>query len=189
LINFQFFSIIRIEGNVPANDMVMFEEEFLQITQVLKQLLVDTEAKVVFLIDKKGQLIAAEGEIENLDTTSIASLTAGNIAATGGLPRLLGEKEFSILFEDGERDNLHISIIGDQLILVVIFDKRSDLNIVGSKVKDINDKLEKIFKNLRKKDGGNWPGSGEGGASGPGGDTAEMTLSIFDTGPPKESMK
>ena len=110
---------------MPAPGMVMYEEEFNQITQILDKLVVDANAKVVFLVDKNGQLIAACGEVENLDTTSLASLTAGNIAATGGLAKLLGEREFSILFHEGERDNLHISIVGMRVILVVIFDSRS----------------------------------------------------------------
>ena len=68
--------------------MVMYEEEFKQISGVCDRLARDANAKVVFLVDKNGQLIAAAGDIENLDTTSLASLTAGNIAATGGLAKL-----------------------------------------------------------------------------------------------------
>jgi len=35
-------------------------------------------AKVTFLVDKNGQLIASFGETQNLDTTSLASLTPEN---------------------------------------------------------------------------------------------------------------
>jgi hypothetical protein len=45
-------------------------------------------------------------------------LAAGNIAATGGLAQLLGEEEFSILFHEGQRDHLHISIVGKKVILL-----------------------------------------------------------------------
>ena len=110
---------------MAAPDIVMYEEEFNQIKQVISKLRVDANAKVVFLVDKNGQQIAAQGEIENLDTTSLASLTAGNVAATDGLARLIGEKEFSILFHEGERDNIHISLVASRVILVVIFDERS----------------------------------------------------------------
>src|SRR5690606_41729579 len=47
----------------------------------------DLNAKSVFLVDKNGQLIASSGATDHIDTTSLASLTAGNIAATGGLAR------------------------------------------------------------------------------------------------------
>jgi len=129
----------------------MYEEEFHQITQILEKLVKDANSKVVFLVDKNGQLIAAEGETENLDTTSLASLTAGNIAATGGLAKLLGEKEFSILFHEGERDNLHISIVGMRVILVVIFDNRSSLGLVRLRVKKASEELGRIFDSLMKK--------------------------------------
>ena len=118
-----------------GSDLVMYEEEFKQIDTEIQRLLQQANAKVVFLVDKNGQLIAATGETENLDTTSLASLTAGNIAATGGMAKLLGEKEFSILFHEGARDNIHISIIGQRVILVVIFDQRSSLGLVRLRVK------------------------------------------------------
>src|SRR3989475_6372921 len=102
--------------------MVMYDEEFQQISAVCERLAREANAKIVFLVDKNGQLIASVGATENLDTTSLASLTAGNIAATGGLAKLIGEKEFSILFHEGEKDNLHISIIGGGGVPGVIFD-------------------------------------------------------------------
>jgi predicted regulator of Ras-like GTPase activity (Roadblock/LC7/MglB family) len=136
---------------MAAPDIVMYEEEFNQIKAVIAKLRTDANAKVVFLVDKNGQQIAAHGEIENLDTTSLASLTAGNIAATGGLAKLIGEKEFSILFHEGEKDNLHISIIGGRVILVVIFDTRSSLGLVRLRVKKASDELNKIFDGLMKK--------------------------------------
>ena len=56
--------------------MVMYEEEFNQIQTVVDRLVKDANARVVFIVDKNGQLIAAGGDSENVDTTSLASLTA-----------------------------------------------------------------------------------------------------------------
>lgn len=131
--------------------MVMYEEEYNQIKAICDRLCGESNGKVVFLVDKNGQLIASAGETENLDTTSLASLTAGNIAATGGLAKLIGEKEFSILFHEGERDNLHISIVAGRVILVVIFDQRSSLGLVRLRVKRSTQELTAIFDNLLRK--------------------------------------
>ena len=136
---------------MAAPDIVMYEEEFNRIKQIIAKLRIDANAKVVFLVDKNGQQIAAQGEIENLDTTSLASLTAGNVAATDGLARLIGEKEFFILFHEGERDNIHISIVAARVILVVIFDERSSLGLVRLRVKKASDELGVIFDRLMKK--------------------------------------
>jgi hypothetical protein len=86
--------------------LVMFDEEFRQISTICDRLTRDASAKVVFLVDKNGQLISASGQSQQLDTTSLASLTAGNVAAMGGLAKLIGEKEFPSQFHEGEHEEL-----------------------------------------------------------------------------------
>ena len=53
---------------MAAPDIVMYEEEFNQIKQLISKFRTDANANVVFLVDKNGQQIAAHGDIENLDT-------------------------------------------------------------------------------------------------------------------------
>lgn len=132
-------------------DLVLYDEEFQRIKDALSRLRQDANANVVFLVDKNGQQIAAIGDLTSLDTTSLASLTAGNVAATDGLARLIGEKEFSILFHEGEKDNIHISIVAQRVILVVIFDERSSLGLVRLRVRRATAELDKIFEDITAK--------------------------------------
>ncbi len=132
-------------------NLVMYEDEFERINGVLARLWTDSNAKIVFLVDKNGQQIAAKGDLDKVDATSLASLTAGNVAATDGLARLIGEKEFSILFHEGERDNIHISIVGQRLILVVIFDERSSLGLVRLRVRKAAGDLEEVLNQMATK--------------------------------------
>src|ERR1041384_4847650 len=131
--------------------MVMYEEEYQQIKSIIAKLCDDANAKMVFLVDKNGQQIASYGEIGNLDTTSLASLTAGNVAATYGLARLIGEKEFPVLSHEGERDNLHISVVTGRVILVVIFDEQSSLGLVRLRVKRASAELGAVFDEIMRK--------------------------------------
>ncbi len=131
--------------------MVLYEEEHIQVVEVCDALSRDACAKAVFLVDKNGQLLAASGDAQGLDTTSLASLTAGNIAATGGLAQLLGEKEFAIQFHEGEKDNIHISLVGQRVILVIIFDERSSLGLVRLRVRKANGELARIFEVINAK--------------------------------------
>ncbi|MGE5277963.1 MAG: roadblock/LC7 domain-containing protein [Acidobacteriota bacterium] len=136
---------------MTAPDLVLYDEEFQRIRESLQRLRHDANANVVFLVDKNGQQIAAVGDLQSLDTTSLASLTAGNVAATDGLARLIGEKEFSILFHEGEKDNIHISIVAQRVILVVIFDERSSLGLVRLRVRRATTELDKIFEDIAAK--------------------------------------
>ena len=131
--------------------MVMYEEEFNQIQNVVDRLVKDANAKVVFIVDKNGQLIAASGDVDNLDTTSLASLTAGNIAATGGMAKLLKENEFATQFHEGEKTNVHISIVGQRVILLVLFDERSSLGLVRLRVRKASSELVGVLETLVKK--------------------------------------
>jgi len=131
--------------------LVMYQEEFERISQLLNRLRIDANAKIVFLVDKNGQQIAGAGEIDLVDTTSLASLTAGNVAATDGLAKLIGEKEFSILFHEGRKDNIHISIVGQRLILVVIFDERSSLGLVRLRVRKASGGIERVLNEMEAK--------------------------------------
>jgi len=125
--------------------MVMYEEEFKQISALCERLTREANAKAVILVDKNGQFITSHGEVTNLDTTSLASLVAGSTAAQSGLAKIIGEKEFPNVFHEGENDNLHLSIVAQRAILVVMFDQRSSLGLVRLRVKKTGEELAKIF--------------------------------------------
>jgi predicted regulator of Ras-like GTPase activity (Roadblock/LC7/MglB family) len=86
-----------------------------------------------------------------LDITSLSSLFAGNVAATGGIAKLLSEKEFSGQFHEGEKTNIHLSLVAQRAILVVLFDTRSSLGLVRLRVKKASDELGHVFDTLVKK--------------------------------------
>ena len=134
-----------------AADFVLYEEEFKHLEEALRRLRQEANAKAVFLIDKNGQQIAAVGEIEQFDTTSLASLTAGNVATTDDVAKLIGEREFSVLFHEGQQDHIHISIVAKRAILVVIFDDRSSLGLVRLRVKRAHADLEQVFEAMMAK--------------------------------------
>lgn len=129
-----------------STPVVLYEQEYEQLKRVITRLCADANAKFVFLVDKNGQQIAAHGEMLNLDTTSLASLTAGNVAATDGLAHLIGERGFPVLSHEGERDNMHISIVAARVILVVIFDERSSLGLVRLRVKRATAEMNTVFE-------------------------------------------
>src|SRR5437660_11159826 len=125
------------------------EQRYHQIKALLARLRLDASARLVVLVEKDGQQIAAHGELGALDTTSLASLVAGNVAATGGMAQLIGEKEFPTLSHEGDRESIHISVIG-RVLLVVVFDQRSSLGLVKLRVKQASRELATICDEIRR---------------------------------------
>jgi predicted regulator of Ras-like GTPase activity (Roadblock/LC7/MglB family) len=134
---------------MSLSNLVILEEDQSRFEKTLERLRVDSNSKLVFLLDKNGQQLAMAGNLDGLDPTSLASLTAGNVAATDGLAKLIGEKEFSILFHEGERDNLHINVVGEWAILVVMFDERSSLGLVRLRVRKATGELSTILQEVK----------------------------------------
>ncbi len=131
--------------------ILLREQQYHQIKAVLARLRMDSSARVVFLVDKDGQEIAVQGEIGNIDSTSLASLAAGNVAATGGMAQLIGEKEFPTLSHEGEKESIHISVIG-RLLLVIVFDERSTLGLVKLRSKQVSQQLSSMIDEITRSD-------------------------------------
>ncbi len=154
------------------SQLVMLEEDHRRLLAICDRLVRDANAKGIFVVDKAGQLIAEAGEMRGIDSTSLASLTAGCIAATGGLAKIVGEEEFPIHFHQGQRDNLHITLVGARMILVIVFDERSSLGLVRLRVKKAGAEMAKLFEEIEKN-------SEQQAASG-GGPFAEITDDDID---------
>ncbi|HLA12793.1 MAG TPA: roadblock/LC7 domain-containing protein [Pyrinomonadaceae bacterium] len=131
--------------------ILLREQQYHKIKAVLARLRLDSSARIVFLVDKDGQEIAVQGEVGNLDTTSLASLAAGNVAATGGMAQLIGEKEFPTLSHEGERESIHISVIG-RLLLVVVFDECSSLGLVKLRSKQVSHQISTMIAEITQSD-------------------------------------
>src|SRR5947209_20490669 len=129
--------------------ILLREQQYHDIKAVLARLRMEAAARVVFLVDKDGQEIASQGDLGNLDTTSLASLAAGNVAATGGMARLIGEKEFPTLSHEGEKESIHISVIG-RVLLLVVFDERSSLGLVKLRSKQVSQEIAAAFAEIER---------------------------------------
>jgi predicted regulator of Ras-like GTPase activity (Roadblock/LC7/MglB family) len=125
------------------------EQRYHEIKAVLARLRLDASARLVVLVDKDGQQIAVHGDLADLDTTSLASLVAGNVAATGGMAKLIGEREFPTLSHEGDRESIHISVIG-RVLLVVVFDQRSSLGLVKLRSKQVSHELAATFDKIER---------------------------------------
>lgn len=134
---------------MPSTPIVIRETRYHQIKAVLARLRLDAAARLVVLVDKDGQQIAVHGELGDLDTTSLASLAAGNVAATGGMAKLIGESEFPTLSHEGEKESIHICVIG-RVLLVVVFDDRSSLGLVKLRSKQISHELARAFAEIER---------------------------------------
>ncbi len=128
--------------------LVIHEEEYKDINEELKKLHDQTPSKLVFLVDKEGSQIASVGDSSLFDTASFASLAVSNVIAAKNIADFLGQKEFTLLAQEGEIDSVYISLILDRIILVVIFTNYTYLSLVRLWVKNASANFAEIFQRI-----------------------------------------
>ncbi len=132
-------------------DLVLFEEDYTKINEILTHLVKETNSKFALLVDRSGQLISSQGDTNQMDSISFASLSAGNFAATSELAKILGQEEFSVLFHQGTDESIHLSIVASRVIMVVVFDNKTTLGLVRLRVSKAVEELSAIFSKIFEK--------------------------------------
>jgi predicted regulator of Ras-like GTPase activity (Roadblock/LC7/MglB family) len=131
---------------MAEDSLIIYQEETTKIDGILRKLLKGSEAKCALLVDKDGHLVTRQGFTHSLDTTALAALLAGSFASTKEIARLVGEPEFSVLFHQGKKDHIHMSLINERTILVVIFDDRTTIGMVRLYSKETAEELNRVFQ-------------------------------------------
>jgi hypothetical protein len=102
-------------------ELILFEEEYERIHDAISRLKRDANALSVYMIEKSGQQIAAVGQIDDIDATALASLTAGNVAATEGLARP-SAKRIQLAVPRGRAPEHPHHLVAGRVIPLVVFD-------------------------------------------------------------------
>jgi predicted regulator of Ras-like GTPase activity (Roadblock/LC7/MglB family) len=100
---------------------------------VLEKALRETGARYALFIDRKGFVLAHKEALwarKPPPLDSLATLVAGNAAATQALAKLLGEARFQEVVHQGEHMGLYVDEAGEHALLLLVFDENAPLGKV-----------------------------------------------------------
>ena len=145
----------KADESLRSTRLVFYKEDIERIAKTLNTFFKNANARCVLLVDKDGHLVTKEGESSTYDMDTISALVAGSFAATTQMAKLLGEEEFSIMFHQGKKDNIQLSLVGERTILAVIFDDKTTLGMVRLYASQVSSKLAELFSEIaeRKSEG------------------------------------
>jgi predicted regulator of Ras-like GTPase activity (Roadblock/LC7/MglB family) len=136
---------------VSSNNFQLFEPEFQRIEAILAKMQKEVRADLVLLISRSGQPIVISGTAEGIDCTALAALAAANLAATDGLAKIIGEREFSVLVHQGRHRSLFISDLLKKFSLVLVFHATESLGLVRYKCRRTLFILEDVMREFQGK--------------------------------------
>jgi predicted regulator of Ras-like GTPase activity (Roadblock/LC7/MglB family) len=96
----------------------------------LDELLQKSDSLGALLIDQGGPLIAQRGKLDGFDTTTMSALAAGSFAATEAIAGLVGESNFSSIYQQGEHHSVLVGNVGENLLLIIIFKAAISVGVV-----------------------------------------------------------
>lgn len=114
-----------------------------EINALVNELIRQASVKTALVVTKDGNLLAAGGNTDYLNLTGIAALIAGMFAATREVAHLVGEDQFSILLQQGEKRHIHISLVNDDVMLVAVFDDYRQIGLVRHRARSVGTKIGK----------------------------------------------
>jgi predicted regulator of Ras-like GTPase activity (Roadblock/LC7/MglB family) len=130
-------------------NLVISDRELATISVVLKKLMNDTNATSIMLLDKSGQVVVVEGTGIRRNATTLGALLAGVFSSSREVAKLLNEKDFRNIFQQGVRENIYTSMVEEQWLLVIIFDKLTHIGLVKVLSKKASDELGRILDRVR----------------------------------------
>ncbi len=132
-------------------DIILTNRDLDKINGCLDKMISSSLAHSALLIDRSGQLIAHYGDTPGIDVLSLSALTAANFGATAEIARILGEEEFTLLFHKGRSENVYFSAVGEDVILVTLFDDKTSLGLIRLQISKIIDELSNILSEIFEK--------------------------------------
>ena len=129
----------------------VYEEDYWAINTTIQELLKNSNARSIMLLDKTGQMIASVGEEPQFDLHSFASLCAADFEANAQLAELIGERDFSTLYHQGSNESMYLARVEQNIILVILFDKKTTLGLVRLRTKKAVESLSTVIRRLYEK--------------------------------------
>lgn len=130
-------------------NLVISDRELATISTVLAKLMNDTNATSTMLLDKSGQVVTVQGTGMRRNATTLGALLAGVFSSSREVAKLLDEKDFRNIFQQGVQENIYTSMVEEQWLLVIIFDKLTHIGLVKVLSKKASDELARILERVR----------------------------------------
>jgi len=130
-------------------NLIISDQELVFISNTLLKLMNDTSATSVMLIDKSGQIVTTKGAITSNNATSLGALLAGAFSSSRHVAELLGEKDFRTIFQQGVHQNIFTTMIAEQWLLVIVFDKLTHIGLVKVLAKKASDELTHTLERVK----------------------------------------
>jgi predicted regulator of Ras-like GTPase activity (Roadblock/LC7/MglB family) len=114
--------------------LILTKNELGKLEEIISDQLIDAGAEHVVVVDLSGNLIMQCGSLEMEDIFSLAAVSAAHFAATAEIARLIGEKDFALMYHKGGKRNVHFSRMAKDYLIITLFNDNVSLGLIRLKL-------------------------------------------------------
>lgn len=115
-------------------NLILTKNDIGKLEEIISDQLLDAGAEHVVVVDLSGNLIIQCGSLEMDDIFSLAAVSAAHFAATAEIARLIGEKDFTLMYHKGGKRNVHFSRLADDYLIITMFNDNVSLGLIRLKL-------------------------------------------------------
>jgi predicted regulator of Ras-like GTPase activity (Roadblock/LC7/MglB family) len=131
-----------------ATRLVLAEGELGDIARILARLSQTSSANHILLLDNSGQVISTQGQGGQRDLVALGALLAGTFGSSRQVAAILGERDFRTIHQQGVQESIYTSLVGDQWLLVVVFDRQTHIGLVKVLAHRAVEDLERVLERV-----------------------------------------
>ena len=144
---------MNLEQGGNGQPIVLSGEMYKAISEVISELATKTRAKTIVFADMNGHAITQRGTSTDIDIPNLTALAAGDFSATAEIAKIIGEKkQFKFIFHEGEKYNAYLSNVGNDFLLILIFDTQTALGMIRIYTKRAINTLSQVLENSKESD-------------------------------------
>ena len=128
--------------------LAFYAQDIDQFNDLLNSFIKKSSARCALLIDRDGHTVTKQGFLDNIDSSSLAALVSGSFASTREVAKQLGETEFSVMFQQGPQQSIHIHLVGERTLQVCIFDNSVKPGLIQVLTRELAGKLESLLDGI-----------------------------------------
>ncbi len=144
---------MKVEKGGNGQPIVLSGEIYKTIAEILSDLASKTRARTIIFADINGHPITQRGQSAEIDIPGMSALAAADFAATAEMSKMVGEaKRFNYIYHEGQKTNIYLSNVGDNFLLIIIFDVNIALGMIRIFTKRTIDSLKEIVLKSKQED-------------------------------------
>ncbi len=148
---------MNFEPGGTGQPIVLSGETYKALSEIIAELAGNTRARTIIFSDMNGHPITQRGTATEIDISNLSALAAGDFSATAEMAKIIGEKrQFKFIFHEGEKYNAYLSNVGNNFLLILIFDSQTALGMIRIYTKRaigaLSDVLQKAEAETEHKD-------------------------------------